>query len=295
MPVNERGILLAAGCAILLIVVLSGCAAPSSDERATEAGLGPAERVAAMLEGRYAGRLRDAPDSGAVVVDVRTERVGVDGVELVMTQSGAGSDARAFGLRLEPTRVATRLGGRFAPLNSQGTALGSCPLSVTVRSDGFVAATDAATCRFGAGTDSRALIKEIAHNGQRLVIADRVVMPASGEPVGDDQVLELVRVRAYEVWAGVRDGAGEAWRIAQTLEVFSDGAEHRPIDAAGMPLGFSFELAPHSIRAEQPPVLRLRVFDERGDLLAQAWSEAGASRLGVARPDLQIGIRAIER
>lgn len=295
MPVNDRRRRPAAGLTIGLALLLAACAVPPQPEGESEAGLGPAERVAALLTGRYAGRLRDAPDSSPVVVEVRTERVGVEGVDLVMTQTGPGREERAFGLRLEPTRVPTRLGGRFAPLDARGSALGACPLSVAVRSDGFVATTDAGSCRFGAGPDSRALVKEIAHNGQRLLIADRVVVPATGEPIGDDRVLELARVRAFEVWAGVRDGAGAAWRIAETLEVFSDGAEHRPVDAAGAPLGFSFELAPHPIRDGEPPVLRLRVFDEHGGLLAQAWGDARASRLGIARPDLQIGIRAIER
>jgi len=292
MPWTDPAAALRAAVLVGGTAALAACAAPGSDAGRSEAGLGPAERVAAVLEGRYAGR---ASDAALVHLDAVIERVGTRGVEIRLDQRSDGAE-RAFRLVLEPTRVATRLAGRFAPLDARGEPLGACPLSVTVRSDGFVATTDAATCRFGEGAKARALVKEIAHDGRRLVIADRVVDVDRDEPVGEDRVLELQRVYAYVGWAGVRNGGDPAWRVAQSVRLSSDGRVHQPLDAAGTPLGFSLELAPHRVRDDQPPVLRLRVFDDdSGDLLAQAWGEPGAARLGVAVPGLQVGLRAANR
>ena len=279
--------------AAALIALLAGCAAGGREPESDERGLGPAERVAALLEGRYSGTVSGAQGGARVRVDAAVERIAAEGVFVRLDQTRGDEPARSFRLLFQPTRVATRLSGRFAPLDAAGAAIGACPLTVSVRSDGFVASTDAATCRFGQDDGARALVKEIAHDGQRLVIADRIVDVDSGSPVGDDRVLELHRVRTFTGWSGVRDDAASAWRVSQPLQVRSDGSEHRPVDAAGVPLGFLLELAPHRVRPDEPPVLRLRVFDERsGALLAQSWAEPGLGRLGVALPELQVGLRA---
>ncbi|MGK7295139.1 MAG: hypothetical protein ACNS61_04810 [Candidatus Wenzhouxiangella sp. M2_3B_020] len=275
------------------MLALAGCAANGPDRRGAEAGLGPAERVAAVLVGSYAGRFRDGDAVAAETVRLHAEvgRADVDGVPVRMMQRSGDGVARRFGLVLEPTRVATRLEGRFSPLNEKGEAMGACPLTVRLRDDGFVATTAAATCRFGDGTRTRGLIKEIAHDGHRLVIADRVVGP-DGERIGPDRVLELRRVRPFAGWAGIRDSAGAPWRVAEPFELESDGVARDPVDAAGVPLGISLELAPHQVRAGEPPVLRLRVFDQAsGELVAQSWADPEATRIGVALPRVQVGLR----
>lgn len=281
--------------AAFAVLVLGGCAG-NGPERAgaeTEAGLGPAERVAAVLVGRYAGRFRDGGADAGDLVRLHAEvgRAEVEGVPVRMLQRGSDGSLRRFGLVFQPTRVATRLEGRFSPLDDGGEAIGGCPLTVRIRDGGFVATTAAGTCRFGEGSRSRGLIKEIAHDGHRLVIADRVVGP-DGDPVGPDRVLELRRVRSFAGWAGIRDSDAAAWRVAETFELESDGVARDPVDAAGIPLGISLELAPHRVRADEPPVLRLRVFDHAsGELLAQSWTDPAATRIGVALPRVQVGLR----
>ena len=277
--------------AALALLVLAGCAANGPDRRGAEAGLGPAERVAAVLVGRYAGRFRDG-DARAHTVRLHAEvgRADAGGVPVRIAQRSGDGAARRFGLVFEPTGVPTRLEGRLSPLDDEGEAMGACPLTVEVRDDGFVATTTAATCRFGEGTRTRGLIKEIAHDGHRLVIADRVVGP-DGDRIGPDRVLELRRVRAFVGWAGIRDSGSATWRVAQPFRLESDGVARDPVDAAGMPLGISLELAPHRMREGKPPVLRLRVFDHAsGELLAQSWADPAATRIGVALPRVQVGL-----
>ena len=115
----------------MALLLLAGCAASRPDPRPVEQGLGPAERVAALLVGRYAGRFRDNGLSDRDVVRLRADvgRADVDGVPVRIVQRTEAGDPRRFGLVLEPTRVATRLEGRFSPLGDNGEPVGTCPLS----------------------------------------------------------------------------------------------------------------------------------------------------------------------
>lgn len=292
--IRGGGVLLAG-----FVVVLAGCAAPV-DREVEEPRLASAERVARMLAGSYAGRstaVGPETDSAELVrLDARVERIASGGVETSIAQRRGDGDVRDFIVVFSPTAVATRLEGSFSPLDAQGRRVGSCPIEVTVRSDGFVARTDAATCRFGAGAGEVALIKEIAHDGQKLVIGDRVVDPESGEGRMPDRILELQRVRDYAGWVGVRESgapeSGGAWRIAEIISIRSDGLGLDPEDAAGMPLGVTLDLAPYRVRVGESPVLRLRVFDTAsGELLGQSWADPLATRIGLALPVVQVGLR----
>ena len=285
-----------AGAGIVVMLVVAGCVATNQQQGPEpEPALGPAERVAQMLAGSYAGmasRGSDGNDSDSLTrLDARVEQVSADGVAVRLEQRTGDGEPRNFRLILKPTALATRLEGSFSPLGPRGEPAGECPLEVSVQSDGFVARTSAETCRFGRDGDAAALIKEIAHDGDRLVIGDRVVDPENGEPRMPDRVLELQRVHRFVGWAGVLDGSG-SWRVAEDIELESDGLGREPEDAGGMTLGLALELAPHYVRDDQPPVLRLRVFDTAsGELLGQAWADPAATRIGLALPDVQVGLR----
>lgn len=285
-------------CWLLLsgsVLGLAGCAAPVQ-QNAAEPAQQSAERVARMLSGRYAGRPQspgeDDSHAGELVrLDAAVVGIGTDGVEVSMSQRRGDGAARNFMLVFRPTSVATRLEGSFSPLGAEGRPAGSCPIEVSVQRDGFVARTDARTCRFGTAGEEVALIKEIAHDGERLIIGDRVVKPQSGETVVPDRVLELERVRSYAGWVGVRD-SGTAWRTADETRIESDGVGVDPEDAAGVPLGVTLDLAPYRVREGDSPVLRLRVFDsDSGELLGQSWADPLATRLGIALPAVQVGLR----
>jgi len=287
--------------AFFLALFLAGCAVPDQ-QQGDASSLRPAERVARMLSGSYAGIPGSVDGAGngpgrVVRLDARVERFAAQGVQVRLNQKESGEDARAFLMTFQPTAVGTRLEGSFSPLGSQGQPLGSCPIDVSVQSDGFVARTSAETCRFGEGGEATALVKEIAHDGERLVIGDRIVDLETGQVRMSDRVLELQRIRRFEGWAGVRAPAtgGEAWRIADELALESDGQELAPEDAGGMPLEIAIELAPYRVRDDQPPVLRLRVFDRStGDLLGQSWADFAATRIGLALPQVQVGLRLRE-
>lgn len=277
---------------VCLIVALAGCmtdSQPQSSQAPQQPGLGPAERVASLLDGEYAAMATGEPASTVRLI-ARVLEVTPEGVIVDLRQATAGQDPRRFRLVLGPTRVASRLQGRFSPLDQAGQRLGECPIEVLLQTGGFIARTDAATCRFGPPGQRVALIKEIAHNGAALVVADRVVAVESGESQGPDRVLRFQPVSRFSGWAGVREEGG-AWRIARALEIASDGVLIRPRDAGDMPLGIELELAPHEIDDDARSVLRLRVFDAAsGALLGQSWADPRALALGIAVGDVQVGL-----
>ncbi|MEX2498197.1 MAG: hypothetical protein WD397_04905 [Wenzhouxiangellaceae bacterium] len=282
------------GLPVLALAWLAGCAAPA-DQPDADATIQSAERVARMLAGNYVGTSKQSGspvDSGGLVrLEVRVERIAASGVVVRMEQREDDSAPRSFVVVFRPTMIGTRLEGDFSPLDPQGRELGSCPIEVSVQSDGFVARTSAASCRFGQGEGAAALIKEIAHDGQRLVIGDRVVDPDSGEALMSDRVLEFEQVQRFVGWAGVLD-SDASWRIAEGIALESDGLGLDPEDAGGMTLGIALDLAPHRVRDGQPPVLRLRVFDrDSGELLGQSWADPQATRIGLALPTVQVGLR----
>lgn len=280
---------------VTCVVALTGCAA-SGESRDSSPPNQSAERVARMLAGSYAGVSRqsvqgteESPD--LVRLEARIGRIAAGGVEVRLEQREGKGEPRIFAVVFRPTAIATRLEGEFSPLGPDGRPLGSCPIEVSVQSDGFVARTSPETCRFGEGDGAASLVKEIAHDGQRLVIGDRIVDPETGDARVADRVLELERVQQFVGWAGVSD-SGDSWRVAEQLNLASDGLALDPEDAGGMPLGIALELAPHRVREGRRPVLRLRVFDrESGELLGQSWADVQATRIGLALPDVQVGLR----
>ena len=298
---------------VLGLTVLAGCAAvePADNDAqiAAESSFRQADQAARMMVGRYIGlptAEAENPnadrDSGLVLLEVSVDPATTPGQPVVRLRQRdampANASARQFLLSFRPADpgaetalAANRLQGAFAPLNANGQPVRSCPLDIVVQSDGFVAQTRAADCRFAGGNGEVALIKEIAHDGQRLVIGDRLLDTVSGDPVAPDQIMQFDRIQAFSGWAGVRENTNSDWRLASDLRIESTGIDFVPQDAGGMDLGVAVELAPYRWRADEPSVLRLRVFDlQTGRLLGQSWANWNASQIGLALSNLQIGL-----
>ena len=299
--------LLRAGCLTAVVLITAvGCATvetPSSDiDNARLAQAAQADQIARMMVGRYIGLPQlDSPSAspGLVRLSVEIDPASSAGQAVVrMQQTEADATApREFVVAFRPedaaaeSLLANRLRGDFAPLNAQGQPIRSCPLDIVVQPDGFVAQTRAADCRFSTADGEVALVKEIAHDGQRLVIGDRLQAANSGEAVAPDQIIQFDRIQTYSGWAGVRDEGAADWRLAREFQLESSGARLAPRDAGGMDLNIAVELAPYRWRADEPSVLRLRAFDlETGQLLGQSWANANASQIGLALPNVQLGL-----
>lgn len=275
------------------LVVLAGCA--GTPKPAVDPSQPGPEVVADRLIGRYVGQ-SPGREARPVALTIRRQSVpGVNPVVIELAQQSVGEDARRFAVSIAPTVVPTRVEGVFAPLGADGAPVGDCPLTGAIREDGVVLTTEAATCRFGAGNAEVGLVKEIAYDGERLLIGDRVVS-ADGTQRGGDRVIEFLPVHRYRGWAGRRDAGGDAWRRAEDVALTSDGRSASLLDAAGMPLGVDVELAPYWPGPDQPVLLRLRAFDaETGAPIGQAWADTGARALGLAVEGFQIGLERVGR
>jgi len=300
---------------LILTSMLSACASIEDSDRSGSGSARDAilvaNQAAQQMVGRYIGlplgiddlKTDDAADQTALVellvqldpLTTSDEAV----VRLEQTEAGPdGPRSRSFLMSFRPLMQdsdsdlpSRRLGGRFSPIDSSGRLTRSCELTTLVRPDGFVAQTRPDDCRFTSPDGPVGLVKEIAHDGERLVIGDRLINLDSGESMSTDQIIQFDRIRAMRGWAGVWSEAESNWRLASEFQIEPTGRAVVPVDAGGMDLGLIIELTPYRWRPDEPSVLRMRVFDlENQSLLGQAWASWDAEQLGIALPDLQIGL-----
>lgn len=246
--------------------------------------------IGRVLPGEYstADALREDEAGGDLLrLGIRLEPGMEPGERLfsLVQRQGDGPE-RFFRLGIESSPGSRGLSGFFAPSDRSGRMGRSCALDISLRSDGFTALTDPTECRFG---DDSGLLKEIAFDGRRLVIGDRLVSLTDGQALAPDQVHTFFPIDGYTGWAGKRQEA--SWLRAEPFSIHSGGDALNLVDAGGMPLGVSIQLTLYRVAGQARPLLRLRAFDsESGRIKAESWADPGARRLGLALPDLQIGL-----
>lgn len=104
------------------------------------------------------------------------------------------------------------------------------------------------------------------------------------------------RVQYYAGWVAIKRAGSEAapedrdWIGMRGLRLHSEGDGIAVVAEDGTPMGVRVQLARLTHRNSAVPVLTLRVLDEEsGRLLAYAWGEPGAERLGLNIGWLQAG------
>jgi hypothetical protein len=292
IKVNDVAARLAAMMATALLI--TGCATgPERSESTWPANTHSLREISATLPGDYSTSLtREQRLNGhdPLVLNVRREAlIDQDRIAFTLTQRRGNEPPRAFLLGLEPGSVENELTGLFAPLDESGQTRRQCTMLFTVRSDGFSGQSDPESCRFGEGDQATGLLKEIAFDGSQLVIGDRLVRLPGGETVAEDQVHAFFRVRHFSGWGGRMENGD--WRLARDFDLHSAAGYIEPLDAAGMSLGFGLELSRHTLSAAGQHILRLTLTDlENGEILAQSWADPEAESIGIALPDMQVGL-----
>ena len=281
-----------------LAVVLSGCAVVPQDREMDGPLLDPGLReFTAQLPGDYSTvltRSQRLEGERPLLMNIETQPgSGPDRVDFVMTQLDGDHSPRLFVLSMQASDDPQHPEGLFAPLDSAGQARRQCAVNISVRRDGFTASTNPQTCRFGDDQQATGLLKEIAFDGNQLVIGDRLVNLSTGEPIATDQIHAFSRVRRFQGWAGRLEG--ESWHRSAPFEVHSGDDQVKLIDAAGMSLGLAVNLHRHDPGQGQDHMLRLTVTDtDSGQLIAQSWADPDAEALGIAVPSLQVGLQLID-
>lgn len=277
-----------------VLPLLGGCATAARTPAAADRPSPALQQITARLPGEYISIREEGRPPQSLVIERRSSSAPAT-LALSMIQNNVdGSDRRRFGLRLETGAIENRLNGTFALLDRTGQAQRSCPMDFHLTGQGLVGETDPTSCQFGEGAQAVGLLKEIAFDGRRISIGDRLVDPATGESHSEDRIIRFLPASDFSGWLGVREG--NEWRIARDFEL-QPGQGIEPLDAAEMSLGVSISLDYYRMqRGEADTLMRLTVKDTAsGEIIAESWAEPGSRAIGVALPDLQAGLHRPNR
>ena len=289
--------------ALLVCVLLAACATPSPPRSPATHQSSPMDAVDSLIasvEGVYdqpAQIDRPAPPFHLAVrfqpvsnLDRDADRSNYRG--LLLTQARSGENPRQFAVTLTFDSSGEFIRGRFAPLGAQGNELGSCPVSMAISRGGFVLETDPQTCRFGQGAGEMLLHKEMAFSNEQIVIADRLFQPGSNLPAQNDVVVRFLRRQTFQAQAAVLEGGNR--RLSVPLGLDTSASPTAAVDAAGMSLGADLILRYYEMQdARQTVVLRLSVVDHASEeMLGEAWSEPGATVMGLNLRELEVVLNA---
>lgn len=279
----------------VLAMVLTACATtPESDDDRPARPHPALQELAAILPGHFVTPTRQGSNHQLHLEVIADPSAPPEQLRLVLVQTRndrPDEPPRQFQWQIESAADDDdRLQGEFAPLDAAGQIQRRCTMDVDLRREGLTAQTDPTECSFGEGEQLTGLLKEIAFDGSQLVIGDRLLRLPSGESVGNDQITRFMPARIFTGWAGVRDGT--EWRMATGLELSTDASGVEPRDASTMSLGFRVDVHHYEMARSDQVKLRLSVTDtESGDLVGEAWADADARAIGLALPDLQVGLR----
>jgi len=273
--------------------LVAGCAATGAPTSTSDSQLTRiVDELSRVLPGRYS-RVQDrdsAPSPGELVVS--TEQLeDSDGLLALLTQQ-TSEGTRRFLVEIDGQLGPDRLGGTFAPVDASGHSRQRCAMTFHLRTGGLVGRTDPDQCRFGSEESQTALLKEVAFDGRRIVVGDRVIRVADGELAVPEQIAAFYRSRQFQGRAALREGG--SWRQAAPFALDTTAVRITPGDAAAMSLGIELELAFY--RTNEAPghdiLLRLSAFDgETGELVGRAWSAADSVYIGITLPRLQVVLR----
>lgn len=276
----------AAAPMLLTGVLLIGCAGtpePTRDPsppRQTEL-----DAIAAAIAGDYVAIKRPGDTLEPVRLRVEAEPDAI-GAALLMTQVSAGVERR-FRLQLGPGASPETFDARFIPLRAGRDDAGpACAMRFRLAAGLLVGETDPDECRFQSGGLSIGLLKEISFEGDRILMADQLLLE-DGSPFADADRLALGRVTEFSGMLAHNEHG--SWRIARNLRLASGGNLVEPLDAAGMSLGVLLNLELVESMERQVPALRLQVLDEAtGRVTAEVWNDIDAGLIGLGLETLRI-------
>lgn len=178
---------------------------------------------------------------------------------------------------------------------AQWAALDACALHAKREGAGMSYGADASACAVltpGIGSTAALLPLTIQSDGEFLRVRFYVDQ-VRGEGARED----LRRVQAYGGWAAI-NGAGPTaaadssdWHMDRSMRLGSEGGRSPVRFRDGSPSGYSLLLERLTYRDGNVPVLKLSVVaDADGRVLAYAWANPEATRIGINLGWLQVGL-----
>ncbi|MGY6554525.1 MAG: hypothetical protein ACXIUM_08395 [Wenzhouxiangella sp.] len=277
---------------IIACLLLAACASPGQRdaERIAPAQNADLALIAAALVGEYVSIRRIGDPGETVTLQVSPEWFGA-GLALNLDQAQS-AQSRRFRLELIPDASRERFSANFIPLQAQGNAGAACAMDFRLSAGRLVGQTDPATCRFQSGEFSVGLLKEMAFDGDRVLIADQLLLP-DGTPLGEADRLSLGRAANFSGTLAVREAG--AWRIARNLRLSSGGSLIEPLDAAGMSLGFLLDLQLVHSPEQDVPALRLQIVSEPNEqVAAEVWADLDSALMGLSLETLRLELLRLD-
>ncbi|GEM_PF-6974234 len=248
--------------------------------------------------GAYASPTRPGEQDPLTLTISREPAPNANERRYVWTQTHPGDDRSKRRFLIRVSEQNGQLVSSFSPMGRPASASPSCPLRWqlarsdrgTGRQPVLLGRTDVTTCQFGSAEAPMALLKEIAFDGERLRVADRVMGPNPSQDAPAPQVTEFFTRARFRGTIGIEEG--ELTRASPPVELATDGQPHSAADAAGMPLGVV--VAIDRVYIGQTVKLRLMVSEAGSNrVLGQALSDPNSDTLGWANQTVQAVFRRI--
>lgn len=270
---------------IFSCLLLAACASPAAREasRPEPVQTGHLELIAATVAGDYVAIRRIGEVGDSMTLRVSPE-IFANGLALNLHLQQGGS-SRRFRLELLQNATPEHFAASFIPLQAQGAAT-ACAMDFRLTAGRLVGQTNPENCRFQSGELSVGLLKEMVFDGERVLMADQLMLP-DGTPLGDTDRLSLGRSADFSGTLAVREGS--AWRVARHLRLSSGGSLIEPLDAAGMSLGLLLNLELVHSPEQDVPALRLQIIDEASDQVdVELWAGLDAGLFGLSLDSLRL-------
>lgn len=277
---------------IIGCLLLAACTSPAPRETARPDPAQSADLalIAAVLAGDYVSIRRIGEQAETVRLRVSPELFGA-GLALNLHQEQS-AQSRRFRLELMPDPARERFAANFIPLQAQGSAGAACSMDFRLSGGRLVGQTDPESCRFQSGGFSVGLLKEMVFDGDRVLMADQLLLP-DGTPLGETDRLSLGRAADFSGTLAVREGG--VWRVARNLRLSSGGSLIEPLDAAGMSLGLLLDLELVHSPEQDVPALRLQIIDElNAQVEAEVWADLDSALIGLNLDTLRLELFRVD-
>lgn len=270
---------------IFSCLLLAACASPAAREASRPEPVQTAnlDLIGATVAGDYVAIRRIGEVGDSVRLRVSPETF-ANGLALNLHQHQDGN-SRRFRLELMQDATPERFAAQFIPLQAQGAA-SACAMEFRLAAGRLVGQTDPETCRFQSGEISVGLLKEMVFDGERVLMADQLLLP-DGTPLGATDRLSLGRTADFSGTLAVREGG--SWRVSRNLRLSSGGSLIEPLDAAGMSLGLLLNLELVHSPEQDVPALRLQIIDEASERVdAELWADLDSGLFGLSLDSLRL-------
>lgn len=121
----------------------------------------------------------------------------------------------------------------------------------------------------------------------------------SDQALAADYVTDARRVRWFGGWAAINGAGPQAkanssdWHMNRDLRIDSEGGQTNVNFRDGQASGYSLLLETLVVQDGELPLLKLSIVDGAGQVIAYAWSDPDAERIGINLGWIQVGLQSI--